>query len=437
MKKLLCYCALILLIVNANVAFSQKTKSKKLVLVNQQRIENRIFELAKFGVDETGHGYRVAYTKGDVEGRTWFINQLRNAGLEVSIDYAGNIIGKRKGKNPTLKPIAFGSHIDMVPDGGNYDGCVGSISALEIIDILNENKIETNHPLQVIIFSDEEGGTVGSSAMAGHTSDEDLQIKSQSGLTIAEGVKAIGGNPDRIKEVQLKSGELAAFLELHIEQGGFLERDKIQIGVVDGIVGIAMWEVVFEGFANHAGTTPMNFRKDALLAASQFVIAVNESVKSFEGRQVGTVGKISAEPGAPNVVPGKVVTSLEIRDLSSEKIEMVFAEIKKRANQIAENSGVKISFTQKWDLNPALTTDIIKKHITQAAKDLGLSFQNMPSGAGHDSQEMATIAPVGMIFIPSVGGISHSPKEYSKPEDMANGANVLLHTILALDKEMK
>jgi len=419
----------------ATIAAGQSFNNPGRLRVNQDRIEKRIMKLAEYGRDENGHGYRVAYSKGDREGRAWYMDQLRRAGMEVSVDYAGNIIGKRQGKNPSLKPIAFGSHIDMVPDGGNYDGCVGSVSALEVINVLNENRIITNHPLQIIIFSNEEGTVVGSSAMAGHLGGPDLQNISHSGMTITEGIRAIGGNPEKIKEVTRKKGDLSVFLELHIEQGGFLEQDHIQIGIVEGIVGVAHWDVVFEGFANHAGTTPMNKRKDALLAASQFVIAVNEVVQSHEGRQVGTVGKIAAEPGAPNVIPGKVITSLELRDLSSDKIGMLFSEIKTRADKIAATSGVKITFTQTLSVKPALTNETIKSHILQAAKLLGLSYQPMPSGAGHDSQEMAAIAPVGMIFVPSAGGISHSPKEFTSAADMANGANVLLQTILAIDNE--
>lgn len=416
---------------------SQQGKPTALLKVNQDRIENRIMKLATFGKDKNGRGYRVAYTSGDKEGRAWFMEQLRSAGLEVTIDYAGNIIGKRPGKNSLLKPIALGSHIDMVPDGGNYDGCVGSVAALEVINILNENNVVTTHPLQVIIFANEEGGTIGSSALAGNLSAEELKAKSQSGLTMAEGIRAIGGDPEKIAEVKRNKGDLTAFLELHIEQGGFLEQDKVQIGVVEGIVGIDQWVVVFEGFANHAGTTPMHLRKDALLAASQFVVAVNEIVKRQEGKQVGTVGRIAAEPGAPNVIPGKVVASLELRDLSSEKIDRLFSEINKRAAEIEATSGVKISFTESLSIKPALTNNELKKQITEAAKALGLSYRNLPSGAGHDAQEMARITPVGMIFVPSVAGISHSPKEFTTAADMANGANVLLHAILAIDQNIR
>ena len=404
--------------------------------VNSHRIESRIFELAKFGRDANGHGYRVAYTKGDIEGRAWFMDLMKKTGLDPTIDTAGNIIGKRKGKNPSLKPIGFGSHIDMVPDGGNYDGTLGSISALEIIETLNENNFVTEHPLEVIIFGNEEGGTIGSKAMVGELTSDGLQQKSQSGLTLADGIKAIGGNPDNIHSCIRKKGDLHAWVELHIEQGGILEKEKIQIGVVEGIVGIVHWEVTVEGFANHAGSTPMNMRQDALLAASKFILTVNEVINSVKGNQVGTVGKIAVTPGAYNVIPGKVVLGLEIRDLSAEKIEMLFSEMEKRAATIAKEFKTTISFLrQPNESKPALTNKALQQTINTSAKALGFSTKFMQSGAGHDSQHIASIAPAAMIFIPSVGGISHSPKEFSTATDMANGANVLLQTILKLDKE--
>ena len=420
-----------LLVLISSAAFCQ-TEFK----VNQQRIESRIVELAKFGKDSLGRGYRVAYSKGNIAAMEWFVDLMKKARLEVTIDAAGNIIGKRKGKNPSLKPIAFGSHLDMVPDGGNYDGCVGSISALEIIEVLNENKMVTIHPLEVIIFSNEEGGTIGSSMMVAPYGTDRLKAISQSGLTFKEGISAIGGNPDNLQNAIRKNGDLSAFLELHIEQGGILEKENLQIGVVEGIVGIEDWEVAIEGMANHAGTTPMNMRHDALLAAAKLIIAVNEVINSYQGKQVGTIGKISAAPGAYNVIPGKVVLGMEIRDLSSEKISLLFHDIEKRAALIAASSGTNISFSQQFKpIHPALTAKTIQDKIVASAKALGLTYKYMQSGAGHDSQDMSLIAPVGMIFVPSVGGISHSPKEFTKAVDMENGANVLLQTILAIDKE--
>lgn len=406
--------------------------------VNENRLEQRIFELAKFGLQENGETERVAFSDADIAAQKWLMNTLTNLGLEVYIDFAGNIIGKRKGKNDSLKPISFGSHIDRVPNGGNYDGCVGSMASLEVLEVLNENKIQTKHPLEVIIFSNEEGGVMGSRAIAGHLGKSALGVRNSTGYSMGEGIMRLGGDTTRIAEVARKKDEIAAFLELHIEQGGTLEKENIDIGIVEGIVGLKWWEVEFTGFANHAGTTPMNARQDALLAAAKFIVAVNEITNSFEGAQVGTVGKITAEPGAPNVIPGKVVTSLEVRDLSSEVIEKVYQAIKAKGEEIAKASDVQIEFRPlDTTADPAIMTSSIQKAIGKSAEKLGLSTKRMPSGAGHDAQDMALIAPTGMIFVPSKDGISHSPKEFTSAEDMANGANVLLHTILALDKKLK
>ena len=407
------------------------------VTVNQNRLEQRIMDLAKFGIQENGETERVAFSDADIAAQQWVIDLLKELDVKVHIDYAGNIIGKREGKKPSLKPISFGSHIDRVPNGGNYDGCVGSMASLEVLETLKENKITTDHPLEIIIFSNEEGGVMGSRAIAGHLGKEALPIVNSTGYSMGEGIMRLGGDTTRIVEVARKKDELAAFLELHIEQGGTLEKENIQIGIVEGIVGLKWWEVEFTGFANHAGTTPMNARQDALLAAAKFIVAVNEVTTSFDGAQVGTVGKINAKPGAPNVIPGKVVTSLEIRDLSLEMIEKVYYAIKTRANEIAKASNVQIEFLPlDTTADPAIMTAAIQDEIAASAVKLGLTTKRLPSGAGHDAQDMALIAPTGMIFVPSKGGISHSPKEFTSAEDMANGANVLLHTILALDKKL-
>lgn len=406
--------------------------------VNQDRLENRIMELARFGLQENGETERVAFSDADVAAQKWVMNTLTNLGLEVYIDYAGNVIGTRKGKDASLKPISFGSHIDRVPNGGNYDGCVGSMASLEVLEVLNENKIKTKHPLEIIIFSNEEGGVMGSRAIAGHLGQSALSVVNSTGHSMGEGIMRLGGDTTRIAEVARKKDEIAAFLELHIEQGGTLEKENIQIGIVEGIVGLKWWEVEFTGFSNHAGTTPMNVRQDALLTAAKFIVAVNETATSFVGAQVATVGKIKAKPGAPNVIPGKVVTSLEIRDLSSEVIEKVYQAIKTKGEEIAMASNVQIEFRPlDTTADPAIMTANIQNEIGASSEKLGLSSKKMPSGAGHDAQDMALIAPTGMIFVPSKGGISHSPKEFTSAEDMANGANVLLYTILALDKKLK
>ncbi|MGI9546007.1 MAG: Zn-dependent hydrolase, partial [Flavobacteriaceae bacterium] len=405
--------------------------------VNKDRLEKNILSLATHGQQENGETNRVAFSDADISGRTFVMNLMKEAGLEVSVDFAGNILGKRKGTNANLKPLAFGSHIDMVPNGGNYDGCVGSMAAIEVVRTLEENNITTQHPLELIIFSNEEGGVMGSRAIAGELSADALKVKNSTGYTMGEGMMRIGGDTTKLSDVKRPIGSLAAFLELHIEQGAILDEENLDIGIVDGIVGLNWWDVEITGFANHAGTTPMNRRQDALLAAGIFIQAVNEVINSYQGRQVGTVGRITAEPGAPNVIPGKVILSLEIRDLSAEKIVMLYDKIVEKALKIEEETGTKFNFIALDTTGkPALMDPEIKAEIAKAAQALELSYTNMPSGAGHDAQDMALIAPAGMIFVPSVDGISHSPKEFTSAADMANGANVLLHSLLSLDKKL-
>jgi N-carbamoyl-L-amino-acid hydrolase len=402
--------------------------------VDGERIMKHIHGLAEFGKNPQGGVSRVAYSDADKQGREYVLGLLREARLDVSIDAAGNLIGRRAGTAAGLAPLLIGSHVDSVPEGGNYDGVVGSMGAIEVAQTLAEKKVTLRHPLEVVIFQNEEGGLIGSRAMDGELTERELDLVSRSGKTIRDGIKFIGGDPSKLAEVRRKKGDIAAYLELHIEQGAYLDTEKIKIGVVEGIVGINWWDVTIEGFANHAGTTAMNNRQDALLAAAKFIQAVNRVVTSVPGRQVGTVGRISALPGAPNVIPGKVVLSLELRDLDAAKINMLYEKIRLEAQQIAAVSKTSFDFKEINVNVPAPTDTRIRSLSTEAARELGLSTKLMPSGAGHDAQDMARLGPVGMIFVPSVGGISHSPREFSHPEDIANGANVLLRTLLKLDR---
>lgn len=401
---------------------------------NAKRMEDRIRTLSQFGANPQGGVSRVAYSDADIEGRKYVMSLMQNAGLTVVVDAAGNIIGKRKGQNPNLPIIAFGSHIDSVPGGGNYDGDVGSLGAIECVELLKESNITTVHPLEVIIFQNEEGGLIGSEALCGLLTDKTLSLVSHSGKTIRQGIADIGGYPDHLSEAVRKKGYFKAFLELHIEQGGILDKERIAIGVVEGIVAINQWIVTIEGKANHAGTTPMNQRQDAMLAAAKLVVAVNLAATSVPGQQVATVGKIKAEPGAANVIPGKVEMTLEIRDLSREKVMTIFDMIRASTTAIEKETNTTVQYQIFNENLPAITDKRIQDMIATSANELGLSAKYMPSGAGHDSQDMATLTPTGMIFVPSKDGISHSPKEYTSPQDMANGVSVLLQTILKIDK---
>ncbi len=405
------------------------------ITASPERMQGRIDALARFGANPEGGVSRVAFSDADVEGRAWLAQEMEALGLEVRVDAAGNIIGRRAGSERGLKPILFGSHIDSVPGGGNYDGQVGVVGALEVVSLLNEHDIVTRHPLEVVSFTDEEGGLTGSRAMIGKLTDAAMDTMSHSGLTVRDGIARVGGDPANIEAAAQKPGDIAAFLELHIEQGAYLHEGDIDIGVVEGIVGIRWWDVTITGVANHAGTTPMNRRQDAMVAAARLALAINQTANDLEGRQVATVGRIQAFPGAPNVIPGEVRMSLEIRDLDAAKMQRVFDLIEIEANGIADESGTSIEFGEIDVASPPAPTDeAMRDVIAGAAGSLGLSHLYMPSGAGHDAQDMAMITPTGMIFVPSVGGISHSPHEFTSAEDMANGASVLFHSILAVDR---
>ena len=398
------------------------------------RMEQRIEALARFGRNIDGGVDRVAFSDADVAGREYITDLMRELGLSVRIDTAGNIIGRREGADPALPPIMFGSHIDSVPGGGNYDGDVGVIGAIEAVQLIRDHDIRLRHPIEVVVFADEEGALTGSRAMIGKLKDATLDESSHSGLSVRDGIRKIGGDASRLDEAVRRPGDITAFVELHIEQGAILDEEDVDIGVVEGIVGIRWWDVIIEGFANHAGTTPMNRRRDAMVTAAELTLAINRIALELPGRQVATVGRIQALPGAPNVIPGKVVMSLEIRDLDAAKMQQLFDRVVKEARRIGDERSTPVSFREiEVDVTPAPTDLRMRRIIANAAEELGLSFEPMPSGAGHDAQHIATIAPTGMIFVPSVDGISHSPKEYTTAADMAKGASVLLRTVIAID----
>lgn len=405
--------------------------------IDAARLRRRLEELSVFGRPAGGafaDGVsRISYSDADVGGRNYAMHAMADAGLKPRIDPAGNIFGARAGTDASLPRILFGSHIDSVPSGGNFDGDVGSMSAIEVMQTLEEHHVTTKHPLEMVIWSNEEN-LVGS-RVAGGGWDESVLNRVYNGIRAEDGLRKIGGDPARLAEARIPPHSFCCYLELHIEQGGTLDKANIPIGVVEGIVSIDEYQVEIHGFANHAGTTPMPDRRNALLAAAKLIEAVQEVVTQEPGRQVGTVGQLQVFPNAPNVVPGLVKHSIELRDLSAEKIARLGEEIQRRAQEIARETGTEIQIKRADHDPPALADTGIQATIEGAAAGLGLKTMRLPSGAGHDAQWMARLAPMGMIFVPSIGGISHSPKELTSWQDCANGANVLLQTILSLDRQ--
>ena len=403
--------------------------------VNGARLNDALARFGSVGRTATGIN-RVAYSEGDLAGRRFTLDLFAQAGLAPRIDAAGNIIARVPGTDRAAKPILIGSHVDSVTDGGNFDGPLGSFAAIEVARSLGEQRVRLRHPLDVVVWSNEEGGTIGSKSAIGMIGPADLDKVARSGKTIREGIALVGGDPARLDTVVLKKGDLACYLELHIEQGGLLEKAGVNIGVVEGIVGLRWFEVTITGFANHAGTTPMDQRQDAMLAAARFTVAVNEAVRGEPGRQVATVGRITALPNTTNVIPGSVVLTVDLRDLDAAKVERFSARFEALGREIGGATGTTFAFRRLVDSAPAMADARVMGWIDASAAALGLSRQRMPSGAGHDAQEIAHVAPMGMIFVPSVGGISHSPRELTKPEDVVNGANVLMNAVVAADRAM-
>jgi N-carbamoyl-L-amino-acid hydrolase len=418
---------------------AQGTTSAK-THVDAQRLQGTLDKLSEFGRNSEGGVTRIGYSETDMAAREYVIGLMKSAGLEVRVDAAGNLFGRRGGSEK-LPVLLFGSHIDSVMHGGNFDGDVGSMGAIEVMRALNDGKVSTRHPLEAVIWTNEEGnhfglGTLGSGVAAGLLGPEILTRKDDQGLTLADWLKRYGQDPSHLTDARIPVGALAAFLELHIEQGPYLDEGKIPIGVVQGIVALKRWKCSTAGFANHAGTTPMNRRRDALAAASKDVLAIREVVRTETGRQVGTVGYMKAEPGAINVIPGRAEFPVELRDLDAAKIDRMWEGIQGKFKQIDKEENVETQCALLEDVAAANANPGIQNAIREAAKSVGLATMDLPSAAVQDSQHIAKIAPMGMIFVPSRDGISHSPKEFTSWQDIGNGAEVLYRVVLLLDERL-
>jgi N-carbamoyl-L-amino-acid hydrolase len=380
---------------------------------------------------------RVAYSVPDLTARAWLIQEIKEAGLAPRLDAAGNIYA-RLGGDATRPPILFGSHIDSVPEGGNFDGGLGTLAALGAVEAVRAGKITTRHPLEMVLWAHEESTAFGRGTAASRIVAGDLQAGDMdqvwNGLRRGDAIRRMGGDPTQIETAVRGKGTWHAYLELHIEQGGTLDQAKAPIGIVEGIVAIHRYDVAIEGFANHAGTTPMGERQDALVAASRLTLAVREIVEAVQGRQVGTVGRFHVHPNSPNVIPGRVDLSVEFRDLSVATLTMLGEDLRRRAADIARASGTTITLDLATTNPAAPATGSVQDAIGRAAGASGLKTIRLPSGAGHDAQMIAALCPMGMIFVPSVGGVSHSPKELTSWDDCAHGANVLLRAVLDLDQ---
>jgi N-carbamoyl-L-amino-acid hydrolase len=403
-------------------------------LVNGDRLNRSITQLAEIGKLPGGGVSRLAFTPEDLLARQLVQSWMVDAGMTVRIDAAGNIIGTYAGQREGASALATGSHIDTVPVAGRYDGVLGVLAGIEVVRVLHENAIRLAHPIEVIVFTDEECSVIGCKAMAGNVVNDPEYYRRNDGTPIQTCLERIGGNWSKVTTAQREAGEIAAFVELHVEQGGVLESTGAEIGVVKGIVGQYRFAVTVTGRPNHAGTTPMTMRKDALVAASQVVLAVNKLGVDTPGEQVATVGYFNVSPNAVNIVPARVDLKIDLRDLSQSHLDDLVEQMRQQFAQIAAATQTEIVMTQALHVLPTLAEPKIQDAIAQVCQKLSLSYCHLPSRAGHDAQEIGRFADMGMIFVPSLAGISHAEDEYTSPEQCTQGANVLLQTFLQLDR---
>jgi beta-ureidopropionase / N-carbamoyl-L-amino-acid hydrolase len=401
--------------------------------IDLDRLLGRLDRLAEIGTIEGGGVCRLALTPEDRAGRDRVLNWMRELGLEVTIDRIGNVVGVRPGRSPG-PPVMTGSHIDTVRTGGRYDGNLGVLAGLEVIQTLNDAGIETEHPLAVAFFTNEEGARfapdmMGSLVYAGGMSvDQARAVEGIDGQTVGECLDAIG----YAGEAECGAPAVRAFVELHVEQGPVLEREGLTIGAVEQVQGISWTEFTIRGVSNHAGTTPMRLRNDAGYAAAAIACEVRRIARDFGGDQVGTVGMLELQPDLVNVIANHARLTVDLRNTDESRLQQAETRLAAFVEQLAGEEGVEIAARRLARFEPVDFDESVIARVEASARNLGHSVRRMPSGAGHDAQMLARVCPAGMIFVPSVGGISHNVREYTAPEDIAAGANVLLHTLLEL-----
>ncbi len=392
--------------------------------------------MAAIGLQSDGSVKRLAFTEDDGRARTLFSEWLIAAGASIRIDAAGNLIGRIEGTEPGLPALVTGSHLDTVPTGGRFDGALGVLAGLEVIRSLKDQAISLRHPLEVVAFADEESTMVGCKGMTGVASDNPADYTCSNGQSIRDNLPRTGGNWQQLAQARRSDEAIAAFVELHVEQGGILESRGDAIGLVEGVVGQRRFLVRVEGQANHAGTTPMDARQDALATAAQVILAVQELAKNHPGDPVGTVGKLQLWPNAANVVPGQVELSVDLRDLSLEVLSELVEDLESRLRSISRASGCPITLLPQFSVDPTPAHLSVTEAITASAQTLGLSCSALPSRASHDSQEMGRRWPMGMIFVPSRGGLSHSAAEFTSRQQCADGTAVLMQSLVRLDQRL-
>ena len=413
--------------------------------INQRRLMRDLNAIGRIGIGDHGAVTRLVFSIKELRSRQVLIHLMRQAGLNIHIDGIGNIFGRMEGSEPKAPAVLAGSHLDTVIHGGKYDGPVGVIGALEAVRTIAENNIMVRSPLEVACFIGEESSrfgfsTLGSSLVAGEVHPKDLAnaVDSQ-GTKLADVLSSLGISAKNLHGLTRDPKGLKAYLELHIEQGPILEAKGIRIGLVTSIAAPSRFKVIFTGQADHSGTTPMEMRKDALVASAQFIEYVEKICLKYssmeKGRVVGTVGAMKIEPGVINAVPGRAELSVDIRSTSAQSKERVARSVKTYAQEIARKRGIGVEVLAIREENPVPLDKRLLRVTREVCEMKNIIYEIMPSGAGHDAMQMAKITPAGMIFIPSQRGISHNPLEWTDPADIALGAQLLMETMIRVANE--
>jgi allantoate deiminase len=405
-------------------------------MVDGDRLWRRLFELAEVGKRESGGVTRLSLTDEERSAKDLVASFMEEAGLAVREDAAGNLFGRREGTDPDAPAVLVGSHVDSVYDGGNFDGPLGVLAGIEVVQAMEKDGVRTDHPVEVVAFTDEEGarfsfGMIGSRALAGHLSSGDLEHQDGNGISVAEAMRDYGLDPERIEDARRPQNSLAAYLELHIEQGQVLEAEDLPVGIVTGIAGPVWLRFTVGGESGHAGATPMDRRHDALVAAAEIVGVVEQEASSAPSA-VGTVGQIEVRPGGINIIPGRVDFSVDLRDIDVAVRDGVEGRIRERAGQICDRRGVGLDVEELQRLDPAPCSEEVRGVIADACEEVGIRPHSLPSGAGHDGMHLASLCPMGMIFVRSRDGVSHNPEEWSSREDCEAGCDVLYRSVLGL-----
>jgi allantoate deiminase len=409
-------------------------------MIDGERLWRRISDLGEIGKQRGGGVTRLSFTEEERAAKDLVASYMEEAGLSVYEDAVGNLFGHREGRDPGSPTVMVGSHVDSVYNGGNFDGPLGVLAGIEILQTMEEQGMETEHSIEVVAFTDEEGarfslGMIGSRALAGTLTAEDLETyEDGDAVSVAEAMRAYGLDPEKFGDAARPEGSIRAYVELHIEQGRVLESEDLPVGVVTGIAGVVWLRFILEGETGHAGATPMNLRRDASAAAAE-IMGLIEAEATKTGTTVGTVGQLDLEPGGINIIPGKVRFSLDLRDIDEGVRDGIEARIMEGAEEACRRRGVALEVETLQRVAPAPCSDLVRSAAERACERLGIRVHALPSGAGHDGMQLGDLCPIGMIFVRSRDGISHNPEEWSSKEDCAAGAEVLFHTVLDLAGE--